>query len=190
MRQVILYFGSFNPVHKGHIALAEAVAARFEAQVWFVLSPQNPFKQNDDLWREEIRAHLLKKSLENRPALRFCDVELHLPKPSYTIHTLDYLHKQHPDTEFSILMGEDNLAGLPKWKAIDQIMAQCRILVYPRQNASVAPTMPDNPRIELLRDLPLWDVSSTEIRRKMAKNEDVSALVPWQADELRNLRLS
>lgn len=193
MQTAILYFGSFNPVHNGHIALAKAVAKGYDAEVWFVLSPQNPFKQDRNLWPEETRGFLLKKALENEPALKFCDVELRLSKPSYTINTLRHLQAEEPQTSFFILMGEDNLAGLHRWKEIDEIMTRCRILVYPRKekNAPLQQTYPAVERfgnkITLLKDLPLLDISSTQIRQMLAENKDISALVPWPTEALGNL---
>lgn len=189
--QTILYFGSFNPVHNGHIALAEAVSKLYHAKVWFVLSPQNPFKQDRTLWDENLRARLLEQSLLPYDSLEYCDAELQLPRPSYTIDTLRYLQERHPQTEFMLLMGEDNLAGLHRWKEIDRIMHRCRILVYPRKaQKETAPKPETYPmmerfahKINLLENLPLLDISSTEIRRKLAERQDISSLVPWKADE-------
>lgn len=191
MQEAVLYFGSFNPVHNGHIALAQAVAKRMpQAEIRFVLSAQNPFKEQKDLWPEEVRAHLLEKSLKPFPAFSLCRAELELPRPSYTINTLHYLQDKHPETSFSILMGEDNLAGLHKWKDYTQILARCRIWVYPRRQGQpeaipsyeAARLFPE--RISVLEDLPLLNISSTLLREKIRKNEDVSALVPWQTEWL------
>lgn len=190
--QTILYFGSFNPVHNGHIALANAVARLYHAKVWFVLSPQNPFKQDQTLWDENLRARLLEQSLRPYDSLIYCDAELHLPKPSYTIDTLNYLQQRHPQTEFLLLMGQDNLSGLHRWKEIDRIMARCRILVYPRQGQKETAPQPESypimerfaQKISLLDNLPLLDISSTEIRQKLAENQDISSLVPWNTAEL------
>ncbi|MCM1530870.1 MAG: nicotinate (nicotinamide) nucleotide adenylyltransferase [Bacteroides sp.] len=195
MPTVILYFGSFNPVHNGHIALAEAVSRIYKAEVWFVLSPQNPFKQDLNLWSEQVRARLLKEALHPHPSLRFCDAELQLPKPSYTINTLNHLQHEYPGTDFLILMGEDNLAGLHRWKAVDEIMNLCRILVYPRKDTKGNAPKPDaypilerfGEKINVLENLPLLDISSTQIRKMMAEKEDVSGLVPWKVPDPENL---
>ena len=188
--KVILYFGSFNPVHNGHIALADAVSKQFQAPVWFVLSPQNPFKQDQNLWNERLRERLLRESLLAHPSLEFCDAELQLPKPSYTVNTLQYLQKRHPETEFYILMGQDNLCGLHRWKEIDLILSTCRVLVYPRKETAPQPeTYPIlerfSAKITLLNNLPLLDISSSLIRQKLAQGEDISGLVPWQTALLR-----
>ena len=193
MQQAILYFGSFNPVHNGHIALAKAVAGRVPgAQVWFVLSAQNPFKQQSDLWPEALRETLLKKALESFPEFTFCGAELELPRPSYTIQTLNYLKEKHPDTEFSILMGEDNLAGLHKWKEFTRILEECRIWVYPRgEGERGEPTAYEAmrlfpQRISLLENLPLLNISSTLIRERIKKGESVAELVPWPEETFRH----
>ncbi len=198
MPTVILYFGSFNPVHNGHIALARTVAALYRAQVWFVLSPQSPFKRNDGLWPEGTRAYLLEQALRPLAELKFCDVELHLPKPSYTIDTLRHLQGRYPHVRFMILMGEDNLYGLPAWKESEEILDRYPILVYPRQ--SKEKTVPGQDRllvpersgdkITFLENLPLLDISSTGIRQRLAKGKDISNLVPWQVSELDSLPLS
>ena len=196
MRETILYFGSFNPVHNGHIALAQAVAERNpQTEIWFVLSAQNPFKEQNALWPEALRAHLLEKSLAAFPSFSLCRAELELPRPSYTINTLRYLQEKHPHTTFSILMGEDNLAGLHKWKDYAQVLALCRVWVYPRTQ-NKAPQSPTTryealrlfpKRISMLEDLPLLDISSSLVREKIKKKEDVSTLVPWQTEWLSDL---
>lgn len=189
MRQVSLFFGSFNPVHKGHIALAESVLEQKIAdEVWFVLSPRNPFKQESDLWSETERAGRLKSALGGRPGLVFCDVELSLPKPSYTIQTLRCLWEKYPDIRFSILMGEDNLVNLHLWRECDTILQACDIYVYPRageacgQEACGCETVTETEkrfpeRIHKIK-APLLDISSTQIRGMMQRGLDVSDLLP------------
>lgn len=194
MQKTILYFGSFNPVHNGHIALAEAVSKLYDANVWFVLSARNPFKQDHELWDESLRAHLLQQALLPYGTLEFCDAELRLSKPSYTINTLRYLQDRYPQTEFLILMGEDNLCKLHEWKEADEIMNRCRILVYPRKEKKETAPQPETypamkrfkQRISILKNLPLLDISSTEIRKKIADKTDISDLVPWRVSELEN----
>lgn len=203
----LLYFGSFNPVHKGHIAIAQAAIAQHIAQeVWFVLSPQNPFKASDGLWPESEREERLRKALEPYPAFRLCDAELHLPKPSYTIQTLDFLLQRYPGKRFGILMGEDNLTRLHLWKDFNRILADCDIWVYPRANRNpneaIAGSNPETPnpadtskphspaewscypavqqfpeKIHRL-DCPLLDISSTQIRQLLGQGKDVSSLIP------------
>lgn len=199
MRPIILYFGSFNPIHNGHIALARSVLEKgFGKEVRFVLSPQNPFKRQQDLWPENLRRQLLEEAIAPFPEMRFCDAELQLPKPSYTIRTLEFLQREFPEEDFAILMGEDNLQNLHRWKDYEKILRQCRILVYPRQenpspNTSClrptersdsrkiasSPALHDfSERIQIL-DLPLLDISSSSIREALRKGSDISALVPF-----------
>ncbi len=136
MKHIVLFFGSFNPVHKGHIALAETILEQQIAEeVWFVLSPQSPFKAEAGLAPEAEREKKLAQALEGKNGLSLCSVELSLPKPSYTIQTLQHLWNAYPDCRFSLLMGQDNIAGFHKWKDYRLIVEKCDIYVYPRQQA-------------------------------------------------------
>ncbi|MDE6694750.1 MAG: nicotinic acid mononucleotide adenylyltransferase, partial [Bacteroidales bacterium] len=128
MKQVSLFFGWFNPVHKGHIALAESVLEQKIAdEVWFVLSPHNPFKQESGLWSETERAGRLKSALGGRPGLVFCDVELALPQPPYTIKTFRCLWVKYTARRFSVGVGGDNLTKLHLWRECDTILQACDI---------------------------------------------------------------
>lgn len=137
---VILYFGSFNPIHQGHLSVARAAQQYYggKAEVWFVLSAQNPFKQKADLWPDEKRWKLLLEAIANKPGMKACDVELNLPTPSYTIKTLNYLRQQNESREFVVLIGEDNLAGYTQWKDYKSILQMCKIMVYPRKEENRA----------------------------------------------------
>ncbi len=194
MKQVALFFGSFNPVHKGHIALAESVLEQKIAdEVWFVLSPRNPFKNESDLWSETERAARLKDALAAREGLVFCDVELSLPTPSYTVQTLRCLWKKYPDIRFSILMGGDNLLNLHRWREYDTILQACDIYVYPRageagaNNGGACASCADEDITEAERryperihkiKAPLLNISSTQVRGMMQRGLDVSGLLP------------
>lgn len=208
MPSTLLYFGSFNPVHKGHIAIAEAAIDQHIAdEVWFVLSPQNPFKQAENLWDESERAARLQKALQPYPYFKFCDAELHLPKPSYTIQTLDFLQKEHPGKSFGILMGEDNLEKLHLWREYRKILSLCPVWVYPRSGNAQTTVQPipgpeNHPKTNTRNgtalpgswsrhpvvqefpgqihrlECPLLDISSTRIRTMLERGEDVSDLVP------------
>lgn len=136
-KPLILYFGSFNPVHEGHLAVGQAALRYFgdKAEVWFMLSAQNPFKSADELWPEEQRWVLLQAALKGHVGMRACDMELHLPRPSYTINTLAQIRKQvGVERPLYLLMGEDNLAKLRTWREFETLIQWCRVMVYPRGN--------------------------------------------------------
>ncbi len=138
-KPLILYFGSFNPVHEGHLAVGQAALRHFgdKAEVWFMLSAQNPFKAADELWPEERRWALLKAALDGKANMQACDMELHLPRPSYTIHTLAQIRKQvGVERPLYLLMGEDNLAKLRTWRDFETLIQWCRVMVYPRGDFS------------------------------------------------------
>lgn len=140
-RPLILYFGSFNPVHAGHIAVAEAALRHFggEADLWFMLSARNPFKTEAEMWPDERRWALLNQALAGRAGMRACDWELHLPRPSYTVHTLEAVRKREGTARpLFLLMGEDNLPRFTQWRAYETILDWCRVLVYPRVGAAEA----------------------------------------------------
>lgn len=134
-RPLILYFGSFNPVHTGHIAVAEAALRHFggEADLWFMLSARNPFKTEAGMWPDEKRWALLNEALAGRAGMRACDMELHLPRPSYTVHTLERVRAQEGTPRpLYLLMGEDNLEKFTAWRSFETVLDWCRVLVYPR----------------------------------------------------------
>lgn len=187
MKHVSLFFGSFSPVHKGHIALAESVLQQNIAdEVWFVLSPRNPFKSENDLWSEAERAGRLKGALGGRKGLVFCDVELSLPKPSYTVQTLRFLWEKYPGLRFSILMGGDNLEKLHLWREYETILKTCHIYVYPRAGEANKEA-PQDEVTEIEKQFPekihkikapLLNISSTQIRGMLQRGQDVSGLLP------------
>ncbi|MDG1859371.1 MAG: nicotinate (nicotinamide) nucleotide adenylyltransferase, partial [Emcibacteraceae bacterium] len=128
-----LYFGSFNPIHVGHLIIAQYMIQRDDIDaVWFVVSPQNPFKNKTTLLQDYHRLALVRIATEDEPKFKAEDIEFGLPQPSYTIDTLTYLKEKHPDKNFSLLMGEDNLRGFNKWKNYEQILANHHLFVYPR----------------------------------------------------------
>ena len=155
-KPLILYFGSFNPVHEGHLAVGQAALRHFgdKAEVWFMLSAQNPFKSADELWPEERRWVLLQAALKGHVGMRACDMELHLPRPSYTINTLAQIRKQvGAERPLYLLMGEDNLAKLHTWREFETLIQGCRVMVYPRGNshtgaATADATVFDKPNAE------------------------------------------
>jgi nicotinate-nucleotide adenylyltransferase len=172
-----LYFGSFNPIHNGHIAIANYLLETGKVdEVWFVVSPQSPFKQEDSLLEDDHRYEMVLLAIENNKRLHACNIEFSLPKPSYTINTLNALHKKYPSKNFALIMGADNLTSFHKWKNFEEIINNHRIYVYPRSNADDGnvSTHPSVCRI----DAPLLDISSTTIREYLKAGKDVGPFLP------------
>lgn len=172
-----LFFGSFNPIHHGHLILSTYILnSTLIDEIWFVLSPQNPFKHYEDLLPEADRFSMVKNAIANNDSLQACDVEFSLPKPSYTIHTLRVLQQKYPEYKFSIIMGEDNLNQLPQWKESDTIIHNHTIYVYPRQNETDTPSI-EHPNITKL-NAPLLNLSSTLIRLLVKQKKSIAYMVP------------
>lgn len=179
MAKVGLYFGSFNPVHIGHIAIA-GYMTEFTAldQVWFVVSPHNPLKKKETLLADHQRLYMTQLAIGDNDRLKASDIEFKLPVPSYTIDTLTYLREIYPKNEFSLVMGEDNLYTLHKWKNINEMIKEYAVYVYPRPNS-------EKPSSHLLNQLlslaivnhvraPLMDISGTFIRDGIKNGKDMS----------------
>jgi nicotinate-nucleotide adenylyltransferase len=176
-RRVGLLFGSFNPVHVGHLILAEHFATRTDlAEVWLVVSPQNPFKVGADLLPDTQRLRWVELAIADNPRLRAERIEFDLPRPSYTIATLDALRARHPGTEFVLLMGADNVPGLPRWQQAERLLAETDIYVYPRPGTTL-PDLADYPRVRVL-PAPLLDISATYIRESLRLGQSIRYLVP------------
>jgi len=176
-KRVGLLFGSFNPVHAGHLILAEYFAARTDlAEVWLVVSPQSPFKVGEELLPDTARLALLQLAVADNPRLRAEDIELSLPRPSYTIATLDALRTRYPDYDFVLLMGGDNLPGLPRWRAAARLMSEFDLYVYPRPGVEL-PDLAAFPRVRVFK-APLLDVSATFIRASIQAGQSIRYLVP------------
>lgn len=177
MAHIALYFGSFNPIHTGHLIIAESVLLQKEIdKVWFVVSPQNPFKKSQGLLNETSRFFLTQLAIENNPLFGASNIEFALPKPSYTIDTLTYLKEKYPTHTFSILMGGDNLEHFEKWKNYESILNNYKIYVYKRPNAANQNLL-NHPNIIIL-DVPLIEISSTMIRTRIQNKESIRYLVP------------
>lgn len=171
-----LYFGSFNPVHTGHLIIANhAVNESDLNQVWFVVSPQNPFKQASSLLNEYQRLHLIKIAIEGEKGLRASSVEFGLPRPSYTVDTLAYLEEKHPEHEFSILMGSDGFQNINKWKNYEVILKNHQIYIYKRPGFEITET--HAAKIQVL-EAPLLEISSTHIRELIKEKKSIRFLVP------------
>lgn len=171
-----LYFGSFNPIHTGHLIIATHIINNTSLdQVWFVLTPQNPLKVQKDLLNEYHRKHLIDVAIEGDNKLKVSTVEFSLPKPSYTVDTLAYLSHQYIDNQFVIIMGSDSYTNLEKWKNYQVILDNYEILVYNRPDGKEV-----NRRTEktIILDAPLIDISSTMVRKMIEKKQSIRYLVP------------
>ncbi|MCC2548299.1 nicotinate-nucleotide adenylyltransferase [Hymenobacter sp. BT175] len=181
--KVGLLFGSFNPLHTGHLILAHFMATHTDLDaVWLVVSPQSPFKmEQQELLPGEQRLELVNLAIRHNDRLRALDVEFSMPKPSYTIDTLDELRQQYPDHRFVLLMGEDNLPGLPRWKQADRILAEHEVYVYPRPGVD-ATAVNAHPGVRVV-DAPLLDISATFIRDCVRTGKSIRYLVPEAVEE-------
>lgn len=173
---VLLYFGSFNPIHHGHLIIANHVQQNTEIdQVWFVVSPQNPFKTSNGLLNEYHRLHLINLAIEGEKHLKSSNIEFGLPKPSYTITTLSYLQEKHPNYQFSILMGSDSFKNINKWKNAAIILKNYPLYIYKRPGFDINETFGANP---VILDAPLLEISATHIRELIKKGKSIRYLVP------------
>ncbi|OGX83032.1 nicotinate (nicotinamide) nucleotide adenylyltransferase [Hymenobacter glacialis] len=177
-----LLFGSFNPVHIGHLILAEHFATRTDlAEVWLVVSPHSPFKAVADLLPDSERLRLVELALAGNPRLRAENIEFSLPRPSYTIATFDALRQRHPTHDFVLLMGADNLPGLPRWQESVRLLAEVDIYVYPRPGTEIQ-DVARFPRVQVLQ-APLLDISATYIRESLRTGRSIRYLVPAAIEE-------
>ena len=172
-----IFGGSFNPIHNGHIALAKAFLEKENLnEVWFLVSPQNPFKVNQQLLADHLRLELVRKAIADNPHFRASDYEFQLPKPSYTWNTLQHLSHDYPTHRFTLLVGGDNWAAFDRWYHAEDILSNYKIVVYPRRGQEIdKSTLPTN--VSILQT-PLIDVSSTDVRQRVEQGEDISKLVP------------
>ena len=177
-----LFFGSFNPVHIGHMALANYMASFTDLQqVWFVVSPHNPLKQKASLLDQNQRLHLVNLAIGDHVNLKSSTVEFNLPQPSYTVNTLAHLAGKYPQHRFSLIIGEDNLSSFTKWKNYEYILAHHTLYVYPRPGC-VRTTLHDHAHV-VITEAPLIEVSSTFIRNALRSGKDVSFFVPFKVWE-------
>lgn len=178
-----IYGGSFNPIHNGHIAIARAMLdCGAVDEVWLMVSPQNPLKQSADLLDEQLRLDMTRRATADIPCVTACDYEFHMPRPSYMWHTLQSLSHDYPDREFTLLIGADNWQVFDRWYHADDIIAHYPIRIYPRRGYDIeASTLPHNVK---LVDTGLYDVSSTMVRERIRRGEDVSQLIPASIIEM------
>ena len=172
-----LFFGSFNPIHVGHLIIANYMATHTDLrEVWMVVSPHNPLKHKQSLARDYDRLHLVQIAVAENPLLKASDIEFSLPKPSYTIDTLIYLKEKYPNRDFVLIMGSDNLATLEKWKNYDILLRDYALYVYLRPGFDPGP-LASHPAVRLFDDVPLMLLSSSYIRECLRQGKSVKYLV-------------
>lgn len=175
--KIALFFGSFNPIHVGHLLLAQAILNETDLEkIWFVISPQNPFKQKKSLLNVFDRIHMAELATENNPKIDISAIETQLPIPSYTVDTLTHLKDLHPDYEFSVIMGEDNLTHFHKWKNYETILKYYKVFVYPRFDKTENDTVQHENIIHI--DAPRIEISATKIREYVKAEKSIRHFVP------------
>jgi nicotinate-nucleotide adenylyltransferase len=174
-----LYFGTFNPIHVGHLIIANHMAEHADLdQVWMVVTPHNPLKKKSTLLDDYHRLQMVHLATEDFPKIKPSDIEFKLSQPNYTVNTLVHLQEKFPSYEFSLIMGEDNLKSLHKWKNYEAILAHHEIYVYPRLSSEAENLMlKDHPKIHMI-DAPVVEISSTFIRDNIKKGKNVQPLLP------------
>ncbi len=184
MKKIGLYFGTFNPIHIGHLAIANHMAEFSDLdEIWMVVTPHNPFKKKSTLLDNHHRYEMVYRATETYPKLKPSDIEFGLAQPNYTINTLIYLQEKYPNDSFNLIMGEDNLKGFHKWKNYDVILENHHIYVYPRiASGQVETQFTDHPKIHRVT-APIMEISSTFIRKSISEGKNIKPLLPhdvWQ----------
>jgi nicotinate-nucleotide adenylyltransferase len=176
-----LFFGSFNPIHHGHLMVASYIANHTEVQqVWLVVSPQNPHKTQASLLNEYDRLHLAQLAIEDDSQIKVSDIEFKLPKPSYTIDTLTYVQEQFPQHEFYVIMGGDSFQNLPKWKNFESLIKNYKFIVYRRPGFEINNT--NGASVQYL-EAPMLELSATLIRNNCKNGNTIRYLVPEKVRE-------
>ena len=185
MKKIGLFFGSFNPIHIGHLILANYILENSDMdELWFVVSPQNPFKDKKSLLTDHNRLDMVQLAVKNYPKMRASNVEFSLPKPSYTIDTLTYLKEKYPNYSFALIMGEDNLDSLPKWKNAEKLISDYQIIVYPRtfEGEKKDSEYLQHENISMV-NAPIIELSATEIRNMIKGGKNVRPMLPPEVFE-------
>ena len=181
-KKIGLFFGSFNPIHIGHLIIANYMANFTELdEVWFVVSPQNPFKEKKSLGNMYDRLEMVNLAIEGADKLSASDIEFKLPQPSYTIDTLVHLQEKYTNRDFVLIMGEDNLAGFSKWKNADIILRDYQIIVYPRPGYTGG-ELKNHPSVKMT-DTPVMELSSTFLRQAIKENKSIKFYTPDKVAE-------
>lgn len=177
-KKIGLFFGSFNPVHNGHMIIANYMVTKTDLnEVWMIVSPHNPLKDKQSLANDYDRLHLVNLAIGDNLKIKSSNIEFSLPKPSYTIDTLTYLTEKFPENEYVLLMGGDNLSSLHKWKNFEMILNNFQIYVYKRPDYTLDNLMP-HANIRTFDDVPLMHISATYIRECIKSNFSIEYLVP------------
>ena len=179
MQKIGLFFGTFDPIHKGHLELINFFVKNSDLEfVWLVLTPQSPFKKKTEIQSSSSRLELISMALEGNSKVKINTIELELPKPNYTFLTLRELKKQYPDNKFILLLGADNIVNFENWKAYNEILENHELYIYPRKISAPIPNyFINHPKIYWM-NAPLIDASSTDIRNKIKNKKSISNLVP------------
>lgn len=171
-----LYFGSFNPIHVGHLIIANHILNETDTEkIWFVVSPQNPLKESRTLLNEFDRLHLIRLAIQDDVRVKCSDIEFNLPKPSYTINTLTFLSEKYPEHTFSVIMGSDSYQNLDKWKNFEVIVSNYLIYVYKREGHDVSKAFSKEP---VILDAPIIQISASQIRENIKSGKSIRYLVP------------
>jgi len=178
VKKVGLYFGTFNPIHVGHLIIANHLAEFTNLdEVWFVVTPHNPFKKKSTLLADHHRYQMVEIAIEDFPKLKASKIEFGLPQPNYTVNTLAHLNEQYPDFQFNLIMGEDNLQSFTKWKNYEVILDNNHIYVYPRVYEEKRTTdLRQHPKIHIV-DAPIVEISSTFIRNSIKFKKNIKPLL-------------
>lgn len=185
MQKIGLFFGSFNPIHVGHLIIANTMLENTDLhEVWFVVSPHNPHKKKSTLLHEFDRMYMVERAIADNYRMRGIDIEFHLPRPSYTIDTLTYMVERWPDKRFVLIIGEDNLAHFHKWKNYEQILANFELYVYPRPDiVGDEIQIKNHPGIRMV-EAPLLNISATFIRNLIRNKKSAKYLLPPEVEDL------
>lgn len=178
MKKIGLFFGSFNPIHIGHIILANHIAENTDInEVWFVVTPLNPFKEKKNLLDNYSRLEMVEIALKKYDKLNASDIEFHLPQPNYTINTLIHLEEKHKNIQFYLIMGEDNLKSFHKWKNYEVLLERYPILVYPRLSEGEVPDEFKQHKQIIYTQAPIIEISATFIREQLKAGKNISPLL-------------